>query len=279
VLLQKLDDFFAAFSSESVVENGSEAQELAFSCGKTVLSEMIKALSVKTVLSIGTDTLGMTNSSPIIKLAAKMGGVLMETNPELQARVVSLIDDITSARDKTLVIRELHLLRKQHPELDMNQYLQRVSPVFRRYVLDSLSKIDEQDSSAGGAGGDEKENSTGAFEAPLDKTSSVPPSKQPSVVAVSDSSSSEAMRILEGIKSRTSALKTLGGENSSSSSSATAAAVGPAGASLTSIASILPSLLLPPLTLFPSLLACSATAKDSDLMQRLARLKEMNALR
>lgn len=201
LLLNKLHDFFGSYANAA--PNG-EAEELAFSCGKTVLSEMIKAHSVKTILALASSA-GIVSSSALVKLTAKMGGVLVETDPELQRRVVSLIDDITTARDKTAPIRQLHQLKKQHPDLDINQYLQRISPVFRRFVLDTVSRFDEE---CLGIGGDEKENTISA--------SGVAPA---SAMTVNTESSSEAMRILEGIKSRTSALKPLAGENSALSTS------------------------------------------------------------
>jgi nitrate reductase gamma subunit len=38
-------------------------------------------------------------------------------------------------------IRQLHHLRRQHPSLDIEQSLQKISSVFRRFVLDTLAKL------------------------------------------------------------------------------------------------------------------------------------------
>lgn len=99
--------------------------------------------------------------------------------------MVTLIDDITAARDKAAPIRALGALLREHPELDVHQYLQRMSAAFRRFVLDTLAREDEGDGAAPqqgglglGLGGDEKEN-----------TGSKP-------------SGTEAMRILDGIRAR-----------------------------------------------------------------------------
>jgi hypothetical protein len=45
----------------------------------------------------------------------------------LNAILVGIIDDITSARDKMVPIRQLHAIRSQHPQLDIQQYLQKMS--------------------------------------------------------------------------------------------------------------------------------------------------------
>jgi hypothetical protein len=65
---------------------------------------------------------------------------------ELQQHLMALIQEITSARDKTLLIAQLHTLRKEHPELDVNGALQSMSSAFRRFVIDTLSKLAKADS-------------------------------------------------------------------------------------------------------------------------------------
>lgn len=70
-------------------------------------------------------------------------------SPELHGLLVSIIDEITSSRDKLGPIRKLHVLIKNNPTLDVTLYLQRISSVFRKYVLDTLVRLDQQDTSAG----------------------------------------------------------------------------------------------------------------------------------
>lgn len=69
-----------------------------------------------------------------------------DVSPELHSTLVSIIDDITSSRDKMGAIKKLYVLIKNNPTLDVSHYLQRTSSVFRRYVLDTLQQMDEQKS-------------------------------------------------------------------------------------------------------------------------------------
>jgi len=39
-------------------------------------------------------------------------------------------------------IRELHKIKRQNPNLDINLYLHKISSAFRRFVLDTLAKLD-----------------------------------------------------------------------------------------------------------------------------------------
>jgi hypothetical protein len=237
LLLQKLDEFLLPYV---LSHPSTEAEELAFSCGKTLLTEMIRHLSVKTVLSIATETAGLSQTSPVVKFAAKIGGVVVESDPELQKRVMALIDDITQGgRDKPSAIRQLHQLKKAHPHLDLGQYLAGVSLAFRRYVLDQLAKI-EVENNGGVRGGDEKENCVAAESVPTPQASkglALASTAASATPTAADSSSSEAMRILEGIKSKTSALRPLaaGGENGT-----TATVEQPKGSSPSSLPSLQP---------------------------------------
>lgn len=69
----------------------------------------------------------------------------LQQREELQQHLMALIQEITSARDKTLLIARLHALRKEHPELDVNGALQSMSSAFRRFVIDTLSKLAKAD--------------------------------------------------------------------------------------------------------------------------------------
>ncbi len=124
-------------------------------------------------------------------------------SPELHALLVSIIEDITSARDKMGPIRKLHVLIKKNPSLDVSLYLQRISSVFRKFVLDTLTKLDQQgypESSAeimttSVARHGNSENTT--ISAPTSKL--VETNRGDDIM--SGSEGFEAMRIIEGLKS------------------------------------------------------------------------------
>jgi hypothetical protein len=82
----------------------------------------------------------------IYKLLARMGSdsvvVESDTSVALHAQLVTIIDEITSSSDKMNAIRQLHALKREHPTLDIPSYLMRISTAFRRFVLDTLVKLD-----------------------------------------------------------------------------------------------------------------------------------------
>ena len=49
---------------------------------------------------------------------------------------------LTIRYQKVAAIRELHKIKRQNPNLDINLYLHKISSAFRRFVLDTLSKLD-----------------------------------------------------------------------------------------------------------------------------------------
>lgn len=111
---------------------------------------MIKALGGEAVmkhlvsLQIPTPTL-------IFQLTSALSGLDLPSVPsggasdELHNRLIEIIDDITSARDKMIPIRQLHAIQRQYPSTDIHVYLQKISAAFRRFVLDTLVKLDELD--------------------------------------------------------------------------------------------------------------------------------------
>ena len=56
---------------------------------------------------------------------------------------MNIIDDITSARDKSVPIKKLHDLILANPDIDVHAYLQRISSAFRKFVIDALTKLDD----------------------------------------------------------------------------------------------------------------------------------------
>jgi len=194
-LLLVLNDFF------HLCQQGRPADgSIAFSCGKTVLLQMVTALGIKPILAL-LDEAGIPLTSTVTKMAAKLADHMLAPDPVLQARVVSLIDDITTARDKTAPIRQLHALKQQHPTLDVNQYLQRISSAFRRFVLDTLAKLDGEvvaDENAASSSAPSSSSSASAS-ASASANSAFPTDEQPG--EKDGEATSEAFRILDTIKS------------------------------------------------------------------------------
>ena len=164
-VLASAHDFLALQPSVGTVD------ETPATTVRAVLSEMVKALGGVRVMSMLLELQLPTNAVvvrivsrianlpvPILNAAAVAGSVSgagagspgatgrtthdAAQSQELAMTLTALIDEITSARDKMAPIRRLHALKKQHPALDVQPFLQTISAAFRRFVLDSLSKLD-----------------------------------------------------------------------------------------------------------------------------------------
>ena len=111
---------------------------------------MIKALGGDVVVKL-LISLQVSPSALIFRLTCTISGIALPSSPsdnendELHAQLVAIIEDITSARDKMIPIRQLHAIQRQYPSTDIHQYLQKISAAFRRFVLDTLVKLDELD--------------------------------------------------------------------------------------------------------------------------------------
>lgn len=111
---------------------------------------MIKALGGEAVMKLLL-SLQIPTSTLIFQLTGVMSGLDLPSLPaggasdELHNRLIEIIDDITSARDKMIPIRQLHAIQRQYPGTDIHVYLQKISAAFRRFVLDTLVKLDELD--------------------------------------------------------------------------------------------------------------------------------------
>jgi len=112
--------------------------------------------------------------------------------------MVAIIDNITSARDKSVPIKKLHDLIKENPDIDVHQYLQRISSAFRKFVLDALSKLDDGTALRASA---EKARQRLSIGGEAGASASIPPPAPMPVSSISDlSGGSEAMRIIEGLR-------------------------------------------------------------------------------
>ena len=149
--------------------------------------------------------------------------------------------DITNNRDKMGPIRKLHALIRANPSLDVSSYLQKVSNVFKKFVLETLQKLD--------ASQDNNASSNSGVSMNVDENIGVAATTVPSKPA----EGAEAMRILEGIKSKTSAEPRM-----SVSSAANWAAMQKVSDSLFTVSELVG----------PSI--------DGDLAARLARIKSLS---
>ena len=111
---------------------------------------MIKALGGESVIKLLT-SLQIPTSALIFQLTGALSGLELPASSsggasdELHNSLIEIIDDITSARDKMIPIRQLHAIQRQYPSTDIHVYLQKISAAFRRFVLDTLVKLDELD--------------------------------------------------------------------------------------------------------------------------------------
>lgn len=184
-IFELLHDFFTQSQSSTVTSAAASGvsvatcskvseNDLNMLTAKTVVSEIVKILGVKHVLNI----IHLANIPPtsfLVRVVQQCGGesvstasqqslkhttttttditttnaISMKSNTkraeELQQELVSIIHEITSARDKSTPIAKLYDLRKQNPGLDVSESLQSISSAFRRFVLDTLRKMDNDD--------------------------------------------------------------------------------------------------------------------------------------
>lgn len=124
----------------------STVDDTPFRTVKTILNELIRIRGGYTILGKLQEIASIPRTAFIYLLTCRLGNVKMqETDTVLHAKLVAVIDDITSSRDKLGAIRELHRLKQSNPLVDINQYLQKISTAFRRYVLNTLAKLDSID--------------------------------------------------------------------------------------------------------------------------------------
>lgn len=134
-LLLAIHNFFSKHPANT-------SDDTPFRTAKTVLNEIIKSIGGYKVISLLQET-SISSNAFIYLLTSRLGNVsISETNTELHGKLVAIIDNITSARDKVSAIKELHRIKKNNPNLDINLYLHKISSAFRRFVLDTLTKLD-----------------------------------------------------------------------------------------------------------------------------------------
>ena len=132
------------------------ADEIPFCTAKTLLDQVMKSVggekvaSIMNGLSLVTElSYHVPKNSLLSKLVSKyLNAINSNDNNAVHGttkdhqEMVNIIDDITSARDKSIPIQKLHHLISANPDIDVHAYLQRISSAFRKFVLDALTKLD-----------------------------------------------------------------------------------------------------------------------------------------
>lgn len=136
-LLEGIHSFFTRHPT-------STSNDTPFRTVKTILNEIVLVKGGESVLNALHET-SIPRSAFIYLLTCRLGNVQpqpVESSGDLNAQIVAVIEDITSSRDKVGAIKELHRLKLANPQVDINHYLQKISAAFRRYVLNTLAKLD-----------------------------------------------------------------------------------------------------------------------------------------
>lgn len=149
-LLHALHDLFACLPA--VFED-----DLPFCVAKTLTARMVSALGPAALVAT-MQTQGMSTDSFLSRLIRRIGGLDMiavprmslvdfsasagEASEETNAQLGAIVGEVTEADDKDPALRKLYLFLRAHPGVDVHVYFQRVSRVFRTFVLDSLARIE-----------------------------------------------------------------------------------------------------------------------------------------
>ena len=192
-VMSVLHSFFN--SHPSTVPNN----DIPYCCAKTVLGQLIEALGSSEIDRLCA-VLKIPQTAFVYQLSkrlapdsedtdsGKQGSIALHSSPTLLPELVKMIETITSARDKGAAIGQLRrVLKKDYPEVDIAEYLQHTSSYFRNFVLDTLTKLES------GNGEDVHTSSMGTTtqRSPIVKTAD----------GQVDGNGTEALRILEGLKS------------------------------------------------------------------------------
>ena len=159
-LLEAMHDFFTGFETPSelpVSDTGGshskqqgkivqdEGSVRAMRTVKTVLEEVVRHRGGEVVLH-QLEAMGVPHSDGMYLYCCRSSSQHMDVeDASLHAQLNALVQEISSARDKLTPIRELHRIKRTHPHLDVNVYLQKISTAFRRYVLNSLARLEAAD--------------------------------------------------------------------------------------------------------------------------------------
>ncbi|CAE7784678.1 msps, partial [Symbiodinium microadriaticum] len=186
------------------------ADDTPYCSAKTFLAQLMEALGVAEVQRIA-GLLKIPQTSFLCRLINRMSGgvagavleaatdkeravAVAGVRDDVRERIVGIIDRITASRDKILPIRELHQLLKENPDADVAPYLQALSSAFRKFVIDTLAKLDGEGSARDG-------DPAASFRMVVD-TSLGSPAQSATRAGEDGGDGSEALRILEGLKAK-----------------------------------------------------------------------------
>lgn len=141
-LLEAIHHFFTRHPT-------STSNDTPFRTVKTILNEIVLVRGGHCVLGVLQET-AIPQTAFIYLLTCRLGNVQIpqsqaQLDGDLNAKIVAVIDDITSSRDKLGAIKELHRIKQANPQVDINLYLLKISTAFRKYVLNTLAKLDASD--------------------------------------------------------------------------------------------------------------------------------------
>lgn len=109
-LLEAIHHFFTRHPT-------STSNDTPFRTVKTVLNEVVLVKGGHAVLEVLRQT-AIPHTAFIYLLTCRLGNVsLVEAPTDLNAKIVAVIDDITSSRDKVAAIKELHRLKLANPQV------------------------------------------------------------------------------------------------------------------------------------------------------------------
>ena len=124
------------------------SNDVPYCCAKTVLFQLIEALGAQEIDRL-CNILKISETSFLYRLFKRLSSKSEVTESEQSRKpqelipsIVEMIDSVTTARDKQAAIRHLHVLLKENPRLNVLQYLQHTSSTFRNFVVDTLSKLE-----------------------------------------------------------------------------------------------------------------------------------------
>lgn len=109
-LLEAIHHFFTRHPT-------STSNDTPFRTVKTVLNEIVLVRGGQHVLSVLRQT-PIPQTAFIYLLTCRLGNVtLLEAPTDLNSKIVAVIDNITSSRDKLGAIKELHQIKIANPEV------------------------------------------------------------------------------------------------------------------------------------------------------------------
>ena len=267
-LMSVLHSFFNSHPS-TVPSN-----DIPYCCAKTVFAQLIDALGSSEIDRL-CQVLKIPDTAFIYRLSKRLSSSAVSevktSTPavvpvELDQSIVDLVTAVSSSRDKVAAIRHLRDNLKRIPGVNISTYLTHTSTTFRSFVLDTLAKMDSEANNTSIV--DAGDISIGLVQSP----------------AMKNEDGSEALRILEGLKSNSkrsfmaSPLHENVDRPSSGSFSSRSVIQDKIKGTLNSISASIAADSTLAIGSAQKNVVSSGCGADSDLAARLARLKRMESL-